>query len=517
MPETDKKSASKALSSSARKKFVPSVAFYSASVGDAMAVLRLLGPARAAGATVLRATRYDAPVDGNPIMEADIVVTQREFSRDYDLTSKIVHLARQLRKPLVLDLDDLLLELPENHPDRQSGFFADALLPLMQIVMESDLVTVATKTLREYLLPYNPNTKVISNYLDDSLWKFKTPKIHRKPEDPVTIGYMGGYSHEPDLRMVLPALLQLLQKYPERVQFRFWGIQPPSELVPYSTVDWYPPDSYYYTDFAKYFQTQTADIFIAPLCDNLFNSCKSPIKFFEYSALGIPGVYSHLAPYADSIEDGKEGLLASSTEGWVTSLSELIDSPEIGIDLVRNAQKKIRENWLLSKNAYKQFEIYQDEIANYGAKPKSTPFFLGLIKTIASQNFEKKQKDETVLQALKNRVLDPNALSTLSQEPPSENSEILRASAIQISALSRELDDSREQVLSLERELAEKTPRLAFLEMEENRLKNDLQASQTHVEDLENEVATYVVSRSWRWTRPLRKIFSKLQRQRRGR
>ena len=43
-----------------------------------------------------------------------------------------------------------------------------------------------------------------------------------------------------------------------------------------------------YKDFATFFQTQSADIFIAPLVDNIFNQCKSPIKFFEYSALGVP-------------------------------------------------------------------------------------------------------------------------------------------------------------------------------------------------------------------------------------
>jgi hypothetical protein len=39
------------------------------------------------------------------------------------------------------------------------------------------------------------------------------------------------------------------------------------------------------------------DIVVAPLLDNVFNRCKSNIKFLEMSALGIPCICQDLAPY----------------------------------------------------------------------------------------------------------------------------------------------------------------------------------------------------------------------------
>ena len=186
-----------------------------------------------------------------------------------------------------------------------------------------DLITVATPRLKEILLPFNPNIEVIPNYLDNSLWKLKNDNLLEAGKQKIVVGYMGGHTHKADLLMVLPALLQLVEKYPERIQFQFWGINPPNELMKISTVNWCPTKSSLYTDFVEYFQEQKMDIAIAPLTDNSFNRCKSPIKFFEYSAIGVPGVYSHITPYENIIENEKDGLLAGSTEEWVNALSKL--------------------------------------------------------------------------------------------------------------------------------------------------------------------------------------------------
>ncbi|MEN6481045.1 MAG: hypothetical protein ABFD29_02575 [Anaerolineaceae bacterium] len=289
---------------------IQSVVFYTNTADDALAVLRLLGPANHLGLRVIRGVE-NGLVHVDKVREGDIVVLQRDFCRDLDSYTQIIELAHKLEKPVVFDLDDLLFELPENHPDRIRSYYADALLPMLLAIMEADLVTVTTPGLRDYLFPYNENIVVIPNYLNDNLWILKEPPLSAQENEKITIGYMGGHTHTPDLIMVLPSLERIIKKYPDKVQFQFWGIEPPTELLPYSRVDWYPPKSSDYADFASYFQTQTADIMIAPLCDTLFNSCKSPIKYLEYSAINVPGVYSNVAPYLGIIEDCEDGFIAS--------------------------------------------------------------------------------------------------------------------------------------------------------------------------------------------------------------
>ena len=110
-------------------------------------------------------------------------------------------------------------------------------------------------------------------------------------------------------------------------------------------------------------QTQKADIVISPLIDNYFNSCKSQIKFLEYGALGIPGVFSNLAPYSSVITNEVNGFLASNSDEWESYLQCLIDDPQLRKAIVSNAQEIIKEKWLLSKNAKEQFSIYNEFIS----------------------------------------------------------------------------------------------------------------------------------------------------------
>jgi hypothetical protein len=52
-------------------------------------------------------------------------------------------------------------------------------------------------------------------------------------------------------------------------------------------------------------ETITWDFGIAPLVENSFNRGKSALKFLEYAALGIPGIFSNVGEYGDVVEIGK--------------------------------------------------------------------------------------------------------------------------------------------------------------------------------------------------------------------
>jgi len=523
-----------------REWFSRGIAYFSESIDDAMAMLRVVRPAEAAGVTIRRKTAQNGELDDSLIRQTEVVVTQRGFSQDYEAYEKVIAYAHSNRKPVVLDLDDLLLELPENHPDRLNGQFSDTLLPMFQAVLDADLVTVATEPLREYMLPYNYNVRVIPNYFDDSLWQFRPYNGRTKADAPVTIGYMGGHSHEPDLKMILPALLELMTRYPGRIRFKFWGIQPPSELLPFSNVNWAPPPTYRYADFAEYFQTQTADIVIAPLCDNLFNACKSAIKFFEYSAIGVPGVYSRIAPYSNMIEDGWDGLLAGANDEWVDAISRLIESPKTGKDLVERARQKIRSHWLLSANAARQFEIYDELIAGHRNENKVLPGFYNLIHKITIQNYETKKQRDFIIQEMKNQV--DGLYDQLPVEQKNVNGEIKQGqdNSMPIKRLAARLNSLffvvrdllnhnlilEKQVTAIETEQNKLITELHKQEVERNRLITELheqvaerdrltrELNRTSIlaAELENEVIQCTSSRSWRWTRPFRQIFKKMRR-----
>jgi GT2 family glycosyltransferase len=193
------------------------------------------------------------------------------------------------------------------------------------------------------------------------------------------------------------------------------------------------------------FQNETADIFIAPLVDDLFNSCKSAIKFFEYSALGVPGVYSNVPSYSSVIKNGYDGFLASTPNEWLDFLGELIEDPEARIEIASNAQETIRKKWLLSKNAHLWLEAYQETLGEKSPKRSDRPIFTTLRSIIAqarefSANREEREQTLTV------------QLNELEQTLTVQLDELEQ----QVQALTAQVDERDQQVQELTGQVAER-------------------------------------------------------------
>ncbi len=89
---------------------------------------------------------------------------------------------------------------------------------------------------------------------------------------------------------------------------------------------------------------------IAPLMDSEFNRAKSPIKFFDYTALGLTSVCSDLSVYQGVVRNANNGMLCeNSVEAWFDSLCRLIDNPDFSYGLYKQAHKELWENYTLAK------------------------------------------------------------------------------------------------------------------------------------------------------------------------
>lgn len=371
---------------------------------SALEHLRIHSPLKHAGLTVLRGIETGQFSQVN-LDSGDLVLFQRDLPQDLPLYNKIRDYAKEHKKPFVLDLDDLIFLLPEDHPDRKSGVFVPSNLPVLQAIMEADLVTVTTKTLKEQVSKFTSKVAILPNYFDDSVWSLQQPVMKKNDRSPIVIGYMGGESHKPDLVGIIPVLVELLQRYSDRIEFKFWGIKPPEDIAFYPQVKWIPSVTYDYRGFSQFFQTQTADIFLAPLADNIFNRCKSGLKFFEYSALGIPGVFSDLDPYNDIITHGEQGLLAVTENDWKESISNLIEDATLRFSLAVKAQSKIRENYLLSKNAYRWAETYNAlEDGDLKFDTITRELSIDLTSSLSSQFYEYKLKQDNLISDLHSQI-----------------------------------------------------------------------------------------------------------------
>ena len=132
---------------------------------------RLFNPMMGANMQINRGV-VDGEFSTAPITESDVVVFQRDFPANLSNYLAVISQAANLGKPVVMDMDDDLLALPVDHPDRVKLNYAKAQIPILVGMLQATALTVTTPYLADLLGKYNSNIFILPNYLDDSLWQF---------------------------------------------------------------------------------------------------------------------------------------------------------------------------------------------------------------------------------------------------------------------------------------------------------------------------------------------------------
>lgn len=362
--------------------------FSSANPEHAIASLRLIGPLSEAGIEIIWRMpnqNYDVQL----ISGSDLVIFQRDFPRYIDQYIQIHSDAHRLRIPVIFEIDDLLWELPEEHPDRKTHYYTDALLPMLLAAWTADAITVPSNGLKDYLYWLNQNIFVLPNYLNLKLWTLQNPPLSHS--ETISIGYMGGDSHLPDLQVISSVILEILDSYQGKVKFTSWGLKPHPALLKHPLVEWHSLTPGDYAAYANFCGKQHIDIYIAPLKNSLFNRCKSSIKVLEYISLGIAGVASDLEPYSSVITSGVTGLLAEANEHWDTHLKALIEQPERRLEIAKQAHTSVREDWILSDH-YNQWQLAYESIVSSYSPRQDFPQILQLMNSIIAKTTEQKNQ-----------------------------------------------------------------------------------------------------------------------------
>lgn len=258
---------------------------------------------------------------------------------------------------IIYDIDDNLIETPQ-HIDI-GGEMRKARKQLGQLMSLASVVTVSTKPLKELYSKLNPNIKVLPNcMLRDTLQLGLT----NKNEDEIRLGWAGTETHSEDFKTIQNAFLQVANKYP-KVKFVFFGFAPPQmiQALPKERLIYQ-----HWCDVLNYHRTLgklKLDLAVCPLVDSKFNSCKSNIKFLEYSACKIPTIASSVYPYSNTIIHNETGLIAKKNKHleWVKHLSYLIENKSERIRLGTNAHKWVEDNLIIDNNIHLWESAYLDE------------------------------------------------------------------------------------------------------------------------------------------------------------
>jgi len=319
----------------------------------------------------------------------DAVIVDRLWRPDVSqvLVERLAGDVRRVGAQLIYSIDDNLLDLAAESKDWRPT--DEQLRVLGFLLRQADGVMVATPALRERLEDYNRNIVVVPNALDERLmgsarsdpswtptvaWGHKgiaqirtllRQALHGTPSAPlasarrVVVGYMGTHTHDVDLLMVLPALLEVWRRHRGQIEFQMIGViahQETREKLRGLPVQFVtpPPGGSDYLRFMPWFTAQLRwDIAIAPLQDTPFSRCKSDIKFLDYSAIGAAGIFSRGPAYESSVRHLQTGWLAENdVDAWSEALERLLSDEGLRRQLSANASRYLYSERILARTAF---------------------------------------------------------------------------------------------------------------------------------------------------------------------
>ena len=308
------------------------------------------------------------PIEFIKSIKEDLVIFHRtNYVNQYLIES----LKKMHNKKIIFDTDDLEICLPWDHPLR-GNYPSDVIRDfLVGILRHSDEVWVTTNSLKRAISKFG-TTKiiVIKNAIDSTESQWKTKKVKN---DKITIGWVGGTSHLPDLPVCVKGLNKLCEEFnfdlkicgiPDKqasiITSKKYGIR--HVLVPVAGKDLYEnriKDLFKIFDkknrlklmkvlplekYATFYDDM--DIVVAPLAINAFNDAKSELKILEAGSKGLPIVCSNSKTYWEFNSNYRDTiLLANNYHDWYKKIKSLIESEELRVNKGKRLKEVVEVNY----------------------------------------------------------------------------------------------------------------------------------------------------------------------------
>lgn len=265
---------------------------------------------------------------------------------------------------IVADIDDNVWQLDPANPVFNSYHPGSEKLHTLSSIMEHvEWVTVSTMPLKRTVVRLNgrkhDKTIVLPNYID--LTAYDIDKTIKNKKDKLTILHAGSSTHFKDLTEggFVSGMTRILKENPH-VEFVTIG-----NWIPQLQTLWGPqyrqimgkPDVYEWISDLWPKIIGMTDITVAPLKDDPHTRCKSGIKFLEFSAGKVPGVYQDMDQYRDHLlMSWDRGLLAGD---WFTQLNRLVKDEKLRLSMGQKAYEYVKDNHTIQGNIDKHAEFFK--------------------------------------------------------------------------------------------------------------------------------------------------------------
>jgi glycosyltransferase involved in cell wall biosynthesis len=262
--------------------------------------------------------------------------------------------AREAGIPTIFHIDDDLLNVPADIGSNKHSYHNNStrLAAVRHLLDNADLIYASTPPLKKRFQDARVKSPVFSGEIYCS-GHVLTPAIERPFRK---FGYMASIDHAHNLNLVLPAIIEFLDRHPD-VRFELFGTIPkPDALKKFGDRISAAPAIAEYDRFIEEFAKREWDVGICPLTSIDFNLMKANTKWVEYTSVGAAVIASGGTVYDACCADGC-GILASTTTEWLAAFERLRDPHERFLQVTR-AQKKMIEEYSIDRLRAQVLDVF---------------------------------------------------------------------------------------------------------------------------------------------------------------
>jgi glycosyltransferase involved in cell wall biosynthesis len=208
-------------------------------------------------------------------------------------------------------------------------------------------VIAGNSFLANYAKQFNKNTIIIPTTIDGD---FHIPKPELRNKEKIVIGWSGSISTIKHFEMAIPALKQVQNKYPNKIEIHVIGqgsySHPEINVI---SKNW--------SSKTEVDDLNCFDIGIMPLPNDEWVKGKCGLKGLSYMACGVATIMSNVGVNSDIIKHGKNGFLAASQQEWASYLCQLIENPDLRHELGQEGRNTVVKNYSVNANKVRYLEV----------------------------------------------------------------------------------------------------------------------------------------------------------------
>ncbi|MBU3574780.1 glycosyltransferase [Polynucleobacter sp. UK-Mo-2m-Kol15] len=290
------------------------------------------------------------------LKSCDVVLFNKHSSRQ---AINIMKMSHDIGLKTIYDLDDWILDLPEYSV---TDLLEDQLGNIIWMIRNATFVTVSCNALMDKVALLRNPIFLLKNGIDPSAFGFGDGGWSESKKPKILFSNTDGIKLIKFKEKFFELIINFLNDNPE-ISIDYWGdIFPEIYQIPRIRIRGFLHNEAY----KRAILSEGYWFSIVPLggpedADSLFfNSCKSCIKYIDYGALGIPGIYSNTPVYTEVVKHQVNGILVDNDSlSWEKAMNSLLQN-----SLLR---REIRES------------AYVDVVKNHGLK-EPAKIFLNLLR-----------------------------------------------------------------------------------------------------------------------------------------